>query len=780
MRKYLEESLHWLHLALFKPLTLAGETRDWTGRQAVTLYFRVLPVGLAASMTLVALAGSLAGLAGYAFDWRGAFGGVSVAGFVGGLLARFRAGKGEGLVGGLVFGPVGGLVFGLLGGLVEGLGFVLVFGLGFGLVNGLIGGLVEGLIGGLVFGLVGGLVFGLVIGLEDWLFSWLVGERMTAVDSLGFLSGYTPSFLLVFLRPYYLIPYAVQYRRGKQALDPFKIFRNSPVHWDEVIATPLPKLTDWLVRLVHHDRSQGLKEILFVAEQRPYQRRAAQRALIAIAVEDLQRIVSLAGMATAAQLLEFLPAEPEHLPAGLSEAQRRIAAIAALAQDFLTRKTGTGQSKILADLRPEIERFRDAMALVEPPVGTSFQPLVSRWLAITEQAELECRRRSAFAPLPNPFIVGNPLQPRDQDVFKGRQDIIIAIEVNIINPAQRPALLLYGRKRIGKTSTLLHLPKLLSSQFVPVYIDCQNAKWREGDAAFCYHLAAALFSELQSRRLLDALKRPALAEFEKYPFTRLDAYLDEVEDRSRSAGKQILVTLDEYERLEEGITASKISTEIFNQLRNIVQHRERIVVLFSGSHRFAELRAVNWSDYLINVKTLELSFLSQEEAAELITQPVPMLEYQPGLVDAILALTHCQPYLLQALASELVNHLNGERRLVATRDDLDLAVEKVLVTAQAYFSYTWNDDCGEEEREVLRVLATDEAGGCAPAYERTFSTLVQKEILERSDHRYVYTIELFRRWILKNQLPLGDSQHMVPATPGRLARAAGRARDRVQ
>lgn len=598
---------------------------------------------------------------------------------------------------------------------------------------------------------------------------------MTAVDIVGFLSAYTLGFLLFFLRPVYLIPYAVQYRRGKQALQPFKIFRNSPVYWDEVIATPLPKLTDWLVRLVHHDRKRGLEEIFFVAQQRPYQRRAAQRALIAIAIEDLQRIESLEGMATAAQLLEFLPAEAEHLLAGLSEAQRRIVAIAALAQDFLTRKTGTGQSKVLADLRPEIERFRDAMALAKPPVGTSFQPLASRWLAITGAAELECRRRIAFAPLPNPFIVGNPLQPRDQEVFKGRQDIIIAIEENIINPAQRPALLLYGRRRIGKSSTLLHLPKLLSSQFVPVYIDCQNAKWREGDAAFCYHLAAALFSELQSRRLLDALKRPALEEFETYPFTRLDAYLDQVEDRSRCAGKQILLTLDEYERLEEGIAASKFSTEIFNQLRNIVQHRQRIVVLFSGSHHFAELRAVNWSDYLINVKTLELSFLSREEAAELITQPVPMLEYQPGLVDAILALTHCQPYLLQALASELVNHLNGERRLVATRDDLDLAVEKVLVTAQAYFSYTWNDDCGEEEREVLRALATDEAGGCAPAYERTFLTLAQKEILERSDHRYVYTIELFRRWILKNQLPLGSSEHMVPAT--RLARSAGRAQE---
>jgi hypothetical protein len=36
----------------------------------------------------------------------------------------------------------------------------------------------------------------------------------------------------------------------------------------------------------------------------------------------------------------------------------------------------------------------------------------------------------------------------------------------------------------------------------------------------------------------------------------------------------------------------------------------------------------------------------------------------------MIELTHGQPYLLQALASDLVNHLNAERRLRASRDIL--------------------------------------------------------------------------------------------------------------
>jgi hypothetical protein len=47
------------------------------------------------------------------------------------------------------------------------------------------------------------------------------------------------------------------------------------------------------------------------------------------------------------------------------------------------------------------------------------------------------------------------------------------------------------------------------------------------------------------------------------------------------------------------------------------------VPLFSGGHRFEELKTVNWADYLINTKTLELSFLEPEEARELIERPGP-------------------------------------------------------------------------------------------------------------------------------------------------------------
>jgi hypothetical protein len=183
-----------------------------------------------------------------------------------------------------------------------------------------------------------------------------------------------------------------------------------------------------------------------------------------------------------------------------------------------------------------------------------------------------------------------------------------------------------------------------------------------------------------------------------------------------------------------------------------VQHRERIVVLFSGSHRFEEAAVVNWSDYLINVKTLELSFLAAERARELLTDPVPNLEYDRGVLERIIELTHCQPFLLQAVASDLVNYLNSRQRQRATMEDLEVVIEKVLVTAQAYFYNIWTEECRDQDREVLLAIAANRGGSALPPrYQQEIQSLLRKEILEQKNRRWSFAVELFRLWILKEQ-----------------------------
>jgi hypothetical protein len=317
----------------------------------------------------------------------------------------------------------------------------------------------------------------------------------------------------------------------------------------------------------------------------------AQEKIITLLLRVLSSLDSLEKMATAWEQLKPLPSEVDYLWPGLSEARRRVTAISVQAQDYLTRETPAGRLKILEELRRELEYFRDAMTLTEPPVGPGLAPIALRWLEIVSRAEAESRKQMAFTPIPNPFKVGNPLQQSDNELFKGRTDIIVAIEENIANASRPPALLLYGRRRTGKSSTLLNLPRLLSSQFIPVYMDCQNAKWRDGDDAFCYHLANAAFNEMRQRNLDQGLSAPRLEDFAKYAFTKLDEFLDDLESLSQEINKRILLCFDEYERLEggakpqrsrmrfsinRGISCSIVSESWFSFPAAIVSRKQRL------------------------------------------------------------------------------------------------------------------------------------------------------------------------------------------------------------
>src|SRR5215510_625703 len=94
IRAYLKESLHWLRLAFFKPVTLQEEARRMTRKRALSIYLKTSPAGFLIILILLAVVGAVCEMAGVPFNWTAAFRGW--------------------LAGCLVFG-LGGLFWSLLG-----------------------------------------------------------------------------------------------------------------------------------------------------------------------------------------------------------------------------------------------------------------------------------------------------------------------------------------------------------------------------------------------------------------------------------------------------------------------------------------------------------------------------------------------------------------------------------------------------------------------------------------------------------------------------------------
>lgn len=365
----------------------------------------------------------------------------------------------------------------------------------------------------------------------------------------------------------------------------------------------------------------------------------------------------------------------------------------------------------------------------------------------------------------NPYITGIPLD-ENQAIFVGRQAFSAKLEQQLVSP-RCPPLLLYGQRRMGKTSLLYHLGRLLPSTIIPLFVDLQGPVGLASDhAGFLYNLSRAMNLSAQQRR---GIQFPSLTRETLHPdpFAYFDEWLDAIEQQLPK--KVILLILDEFINLESAFDSGRLDeSAVLNLLRYQIQHRPNLKILLAGSRTFDELQ--RWSSYLVNVRTLHISYLTEAEAQQLIEQPVQpfALQYTSQATSRIMQITRCHPALVQLLCAEIIELKNTQppqsRRLVVL-EDVEIAVPRCLETIKFYFSDIVYHQIDVAGRHLLRFLAlqgenkltklaylADHAkltGQSIEAFRATMTHLLKRELIEAVDNGYRFQVELIRRWFLE-------------------------------
>ena len=168
---------------------------------------------------------------------------------------------------------------------------------------------------------------------------------------------------------------------------------------------------------------------------------------------------------------------------------------------------------------------------------------------------------------------------------------------------RRPGpLLLYGPGRPRQAE----LRALLGRQFTVAVADLQDARWRESNLLFCYQLAHCVVDGVRQGDASASPIAPGQALFAGRPFSTLSLTLDEIEHDAQQRKQYVLLILDNYDQLDEGLQTRRLSAAVLNQLRHIIQHRAYMVVLLSGRRPPWELAGAVWTDYLMNVRMVEV------------------------------------------------------------------------------------------------------------------------------------------------------------------------------
>jgi tetratricopeptide (TPR) repeat protein len=275
------------------------------------------------------------------------------------------------------------------------------------------------------------------------------------------------------------------------------------------------------------------------------------------------------------------------------------------------------------------------------------------------------RRRQLLTRRFNPYIAGAPVL--DSALFYGRDQLVEQILQTIHNNS----LLLYGERRIGKTSLQHHLRRRLLEledpkyEFYPVYVDLQGTP----EERFFATLAEDVFHELAP--ILGDL-RPGLeiSDGREYAYRELvrdlRAVIKALEERSAKQVKLVLL-IDEVDELND------YDPRINQKLRSLFMKSfaENLVAVVSGVEirKQWEKEGSPWYNFFEEV---EVTAIGRDDAESLIRRPIQgVFKFDQGVVDRIIELTESKPYSIQRFCIALVNRLHEENRRTITVADVE-------------------------------------------------------------------------------------------------------------
>ncbi|WP_409882477.1 helix-turn-helix domain-containing protein [Nostoc sp. ChiSLP03a] len=369
---------------------------------------------------------------------------------------------------------------------------------------------------------------------------------------------------------------------------------------------------------------------------------------------------------------------------------------------------------------------------------------------------------SITKPVVNPYVVGDPVQGH---LFVGQEDVIRQLEELWVMGNQLQSIVLYGHRRMGKTSILLNAAQCLGSQIQLAYVNLL----RLGDSP--QGVGEVLMAICDEISQTVKLPPPTDADLLNLPYRTFERYLKQVEAKLDGG---LIIALDEFEKIEDLIEAKKIPIDFMGFLRGLVQMSSKIAFAFAGLHTLEEMTADYFQPFFASVIPIHVGFQERVATRQILANPgnedFP-LDYILEALDEIYALTHGQPYLVQLLGFQLVRRYNDfvfeqgrSRDPVFTIEDVEAVINdpEFFQRGRYYFDGVWGQAArgAEGQQAIVQMLAPHPEGLSLDALaqstgmndanlQEALNTLKRHDVVEEIQGSWRIMVELFRRWVLQ-------------------------------
>jgi hypothetical protein len=580
---------------------------------------------------------------------------------------------------------------------------------------------------------------------------------------MSYLCGY---FRLPLYPASYVSSLKAYFTSRKNPLEVFSHLRRSSLHWDECVYLPLPGLKRTLLFAADQNTVHALEEINYILHERPQQINAARGASLEIAIRDLEGRETLRDIAQASQrLAEIFPQEAKLIDPRWVTPFARLSDASREAIRYYSPLGWQARRDALENMQVQLKLVYPHSAFSDALLNRRVGELVKQWQVAAKEGleELELApEKTSF--VRNPYTPGSALEQRNS-LFVGRRDLSQQLEDALSRGRHRPTFLLNGERRMGKSSTLMQLPDLLGARYIPLFYDLQARGISSSASTFLGTVAEEIRKGMQARgiqvkSLAYAQLMEASKENEAAVYYVIDTWLRGVERILEREDRTLLLTFDEFEKLEEAWQDGFLNLKLLlDWFRTIIQHHPRLALLFSGVRNFEDMD-MNWASYFVNVQVLKVSFLQPEEAYQLITRPVPDFPgeriFHQHIIEEIMRISGCHPFLLQAVCSALIDSLNAQKRDRVEAQDVSRAAARVLKNWGMYFRDLW-ERTGKYERACLIALKDLGEGDLLNIAERcsleerivrrALENLLERDLIVLEKGNYRIGVPLLYQWV---------------------------------
>ena len=413
--------------------------------------------------------------------------------------------------------------------------------------------------------------------------------------------------------------------------------------------------------------------------------------------------------------------------------------------------------------------------------------IATNWKKSLERIGKEIGNVAITKPVRNPHIIGDPVTG---SLFVGREDILRQLEELWITGNQLQSVVLYGHRRMGKTSILVNIANCTGAEIKVIYVNLQLL------GAVSQGVAEVLMAISDEIATAFKIAPPDDDAFLKLPQRTFERYLKQVIADMSYRG--LIIALDEFETIEELIQQGQIDPGFMGFLRGLVQMSPKIAFAFAGLHTLQEMTADYFQPFFASVIPIRVSFLNPGATKTILANPSSVIEenqniflnrnsnhqnsseneleeeflldYTGEALDLIYSLTSGQPYLVQLIGFQLVRNYNDQvfeqgtsRDNIFTVKDVNKVVNETLFQqGRYYFEGVWGQ-AGQDvigQQDIITALAPHPQGLTIKELTKTtelddktltaaIEILERHDVIKESDRKYRIIVELFRRWALK-------------------------------